>query len=250
MAIDSLHCNDRVQELTHSAWAQLFSNWWSNWWSLQLFSKFPKVWVLQWCRHSFPMFPVCSRSIVADSRCPAKPRHVETCPEDMQRHALKARLQQQDIIIYIIRMCLLLLLVMFILKYSMILNVYSARILLGMFWPAFPPADPLWPWESVQRLLCPVAAQSTISLGSGILSTCQSVRRTWTITTQLNNNSADLSRVLNKLSPQRTLMEWRIQFLHWSKISSNVALRSEHPSSRCPGARHHEPVAIWDETKC
>ena len=131
MAIDSLHCNDRVQELTHSAWAQLFSNWWSSWWSLQLFSKFPKVWVLQWCRHSFPMFPVCSRSIVADSRCPAKPRHVETCPEDMQRHALKARLQQQDIIIDIIRMCLLLLLVMFILKYSMILNVYSARILLG-----------------------------------------------------------------------------------------------------------------------
>ena len=131
MAIDSLYCNDRVQELTHSAWAQLFSNWWSNWWSLQLFSKIPKVWVLQWCRHSFPMFPVCSRSIVADSRCPAKPRHVETCPEDMQRHALKARLQQQDIIIYIIRMCLLLLLVMFILKYSMILNVYSARILLG-----------------------------------------------------------------------------------------------------------------------
>ena len=91
----------------------------------------PPVWVLQWCRHSFPMFSVCSRSIVADSRCPAKPRHVETCPEDMQRHALKARLQQQDIIIYIIRMCLLLLLVMFILKYSMILNVYSARILLG-----------------------------------------------------------------------------------------------------------------------
>jgi hypothetical protein len=64
----------------------------------------PPVWVLQWCRHSFPMFSVCSRSIVADSRCPAKPRHVETCPEDMQRHALKARLQQQDIIIYIIRM--------------------------------------------------------------------------------------------------------------------------------------------------
>ena len=54
----------------------------------------------------------------------------------------------------------------------------SAWILLGMFWPAFPPADPLWPWESVQRLLCPVAAQSTISLGSGILSTCEYVSRT------------------------------------------------------------------------